>query len=248
MDLMVALRVLLRRWAVVLPGLVIVVMGCVAVGRGIPPTYQTGASLLVLPANPPSLEHGAALPPGARPNPYDELRPDGTAAVLAQVVSSRDVAQELAIAGATGGYTLEAEQKSPILTLTVTGRSEGEARTTSILVARRVQTELLDRQRATGADPQTFMHVEFLRTSPVDELLASRTRVMSGLGALGTFLAVSLAFVVEAFAESRRRARRAAGVGDLGVAAPREPIRPPDPRTVNVRAGRDRREPVAAGR
>lgn len=212
MDLVTVFKVLLRRWGIVLPGLVLVIIVTIYAGRAVAPTYRAQGSLLLLPPNPPTADDhanssNAKAPPSppSRPNPYRELGLDGTAVVLTQAVSSADVVQELAATGATGGYQVKNEDRSPIITIVATGANEDEAITTDVLVMKRVQRELLDRQRESGASPDTFIRTDVLRTSQVEELAGSKSRVMVAAFFLGIALVASLALAVESIATRRRR-------------------------------------------
>ena len=95
MDLLTALKILIRQWPVVLAGIALTFFGVIQVGNMVDPTYEAKGTVLL-------------LSPGAG-NQYLEF-PAGlevTADALVVVLQSPVGGKRMEAAGATGGYSLE---------------------------------------------------------------------------------------------------------------------------------------------
>src|SRR5215510_3659011 len=131
MDLLTALKILLRRWPVVLAG--------VQVGQVVKPTYEAKATVLF-------------KSPGAA-NPFLEF-PAGlevTADALIVVLQSPVGAKQLEAAGATANYSLE-RTNGPIVEITADGPTAESADGTVDLVVQALKDQLLDYQKAAPPD------------------------------------------------------------------------------------------------
>jgi hypothetical protein len=212
-DFVASVRVLLRRWYVVVPMLLLTVVGCVAAWLLIAPTYVLKASVLFL--NP-----AIATDPdtGVR-NPYVDF---GNLTIPARVVSDvmaqGHVREELVDQGAAPTYEVALEGSvSPLLMVNVQADSEAQALLTGELVVQRIGAELQRRQQALNAPPVTYITPEVI-SPPVEAhpTYASHLRAIAGILGLGGLLSVSAAFLVEAAFSSRRRDEGASQVAVAG--------------------------------
>lgn len=206
MDLVTFLRVLLRRWDVVLPGFLLTVVTVLSAGANVAPEFEAEGSLLLLGPSTSTSSQGAVPV-----NPYLNIPSslDSTAVIIAETMRSQETIRELANLGATADYEVEATQKTPILTVTTRGSSREQVLHTAQLVLRRAQDDLARRQQEAGAPEQAFIRSEVLTPPRASMHSGSKPRVMAAVGALGLGLTVLLAFAVENLAAWLIRRRRA---------------------------------------
>lgn len=207
MDLVTFLRILLRRWDVVLPGFLLTLVTTFAAGGSVTPAYEAQGSLLLFgPAT-------GTSPRGTAPiNPYLNFNSslESTAVIIAESMSSEEIVRQLADLGATAGYEVTATQKTPILTVSARGSSEAQVRHTAQLVLQRVQDELAARQQAAGAPANTLIRSQVLSPPRVSVQAGNKSRVMAAVAVLGLGTTVLLAFAVENLAAWRQRWRQSA--------------------------------------
>ncbi|MFN2557379.1 MAG: hypothetical protein ABR592_11040 [Nitriliruptorales bacterium] len=217
MDFVTFLRVLLRRWDVVLPGVVLTLLTVVAAGGSVAPEYEAEGSVLLLGPSTATSSQGGAV----AVNPYLNIPSslDSTAVILAETLRSEQVMRELADLGANADYEIEPTEKTPILTVTAKGSSMEQVLHTSQLVMQRAQDDLAARQQAAGAPQETFIRSQVLRPPRGTVHSGSKPRVMAAVGAVGIGLTIMLAFAVETLAGWRRQRRQ--------YEAPAVPLAPP---------------------
>lgn len=206
MDFVTFLRVLQRRWVVVLAGLIITLIVIVAVGKSVGPTYEArGSVLLVGPAIDVSSERGP-FPA----NPYLYMNPSvhSTAIVIAERMSSDEMVRELADVGATADYEVTSAEKTPILTVTARGASEVQVLHTARLVLQRMGDELVARQQAAGAPAHTLIRSQILSGPRASLHEGSKLRVMAAVSVLGLGMTLLFVLAVESLDARRGRLRQ----------------------------------------
>jgi len=201
MDLLTALKILIRQWPVVLAGLVLTVIGVRQVGPMVEPTYEAKGTVLL-------------LSPGADANPYLDFGPnlEVAADALMVVVQSPAGTARLEAAGGAGGFELE-RVSGPLIDISASAPSEDEATRTVALVVAALQAELETKQASAPADQHITLDE---LTQPVAEAkLGSRIRAQAAVGALGLVCTVAAGLTVDAVRRHRRerRARRLAAAG-----------------------------------
>lgn len=214
MDFVASVRVLLRRWYVVAPLVLLTLGACALAWLRVAPTYVLTASVLL---RNPSIQ---ADPDSGARNPYVDF---GNLAIPARVISDvmmqERVRAELSARGATTEYEVAPDSSSvvPLLIVEVKAASETMAVQTGELVVDRIGEELESRQRALGAPPMTFITPEVI-TPPVkaEPTYASRLRAVAGLLGVGALLSVAAAFLVEAVMSARYAPQRQ-GLGEPAV-------------------------------
>ena len=214
-------RRLLRRWRLVVVGIIATIGLCLAATVLVPAKYTAGAILLLTP--PPTTG------PNGSPNPYlalGGLQP--VADVLARALTSDTTLHDLRAAGLTGTYTVARDPLSdgPILNVTITSRSSDAALRDLGLLVGAAQPRLNDLQ-ATESIP-TKDRVSVQAVASATQAKASRKSqvralvVAAAVGLIGTALGVTLLDVLL----MRRRSRRAAVVAPA-VAQPDPVTAPP---------------------
>lgn len=208
MDFLTAVKVVVRRWYVALPVLIVAAIVTQNVVQGVPPSFRANGSVIVAS---PGLPRGTdpSAPPVAV-NPLTNL--DYTASVVASIVAGlmqdRAVKEELVAQGADPSYTLGTppNTNAPLLGIEATAESPDKAVETVRLVIQGIQDQLERRQGEAGAPPDTWIRAIVL-TSPTEaeRQTGGKVRAAVALGALSLAAAVSMAFLAESIAFGRKR-------------------------------------------
>jgi hypothetical protein len=208
-DLLTTLRILLDRWRVVVPALLLTLVATLVVGAAVKPVYQaTGVVVLLVPARltDPVTGQTAAV------NPYLQFGGslEVTADALVRVMMSDAAAQRARAAGGTADFEVGTgtSGSSPIVNIVATGRSTKEATGTVRVVARELSHELARRQHGAGAPQPTWIRLASLSSpTTAHRLMGSRLRAEAAVAVLGLALSLGLTFLVEGWSEGRRRDR-----------------------------------------
>jgi len=219
-------RVLSRRWYIVLVGLSLTAMLCVAVTAVVPPKYQVTSSVLFLPPHSDTVAQGG--------NPFLALGGLETiAGVVARTVSDSAVQAKVKAAGGTGEYTVEPDAKAggPVLLVTVEDRTPARALRTLAVVLKQLPRTLSTLQTTAGvAEPSLITSKEITRDSTAKTVLKPLVRAMIAAMAFGLGVTVLGAALFDGLARRRARRRGATRLGrESGGIAPRagEQRRPP---------------------
>lgn len=206
MDFLSVVRVVLRRWPVVLGALVLSALAAYTAASSVAPTYQAkGSALLVGP-------QGATIPGSDElqlDNPYTRL--DNSTLVLTavavQIMDDSSVRESLRDEGAAPDYVVgRAEDGTPVLGVVATNTDPAVAVKTVDLVLDRLNDELDDRQAEAGAPPDSRVRsIVVTRSDTASEQLGGRIRAFLAVAALGVAASISLAFITEAIVQGRRR-------------------------------------------
>jgi hypothetical protein len=206
MDLLTALKILARQWPVVVAGLLLTVVGIFQVGAMVAPSYEAKGTALL-------------LSPGANANPYLDFGPnlEVAADALMVVIQSPVGTETLEGSGAGGSFALE-RTNGPLIDITATADTDGEATRTIELVVTALETELETAQAAAPVDQRITLKE---LTEPVAVAkLGSRIRAQAAVGALGLVCTVAAGLTVDAIRRQRRDARarteQAAGTDHQG--------------------------------
>ncbi len=204
MDVLSFLRVLVRRWYLVLPIALASLAGAAWFWDAAPSTYEATGTLLL--KNPTGITDEIA-----RENPYlgyGGLYVPGK--VATDVVGARDYRERLAEVGVEPTYELlvDTTTQAPIIFVRVEGPTEPDAVGSVAAVLTAVQSALEQRQAETGAPEESFVTTEIL-TAPPDAtpLYSSKLRGVGAILAVGALLTLGLVFAVEGVVRRRRAAR-----------------------------------------
>lgn len=199
MDLLTLVRIVLRRWYLVAPTLLLTAVSVFLLDQRIAPTFEARATLLLLgpsqqekPINP-YLNFGGSL--------------EATAIVTKEVITSSDVALKLQEAGADAPYAVEVASGTPILTVKAEGTKREASVRTVQLVIQEIQHQLESRQRLAGAPANSLIRPEVLSRHEPVALWRGKRRVLVTAMALGVASSGGLALIAEGIAYWRRLRR-----------------------------------------
>jgi hypothetical protein len=192
MDLLTALKILLRQWPVVLVGFLLTIVGVIQVGNMVDPTYEAKGTVL--------------LKSPSASNPYLEF-PTGlevTADALVVYMQSPAGGKEMEAAGATADYSLE-RTNGPIVDITANGGTQDEATSTIDTIVVGLTAKLDDYQST--APPDQRIAVDVITQPTAKAKLGSRIRAEAAIGAIGLAATVAAGLAVDAIRRQLREAR-----------------------------------------
>jgi capsular polysaccharide biosynthesis protein len=227
------LLVILRRWRISVPAVLV----AAGVGAGIflvvPPSYQDTVQVLFL---------GSPNQPGekAKVNPYLSLSSTlvQTAAVVQARLSTSEAVEILAAQGATADYLVTPDQSTPapVLILTTTSGDPAVAARTARAMVTQIQRILVELQQSAGAPADTWVHSAVISTLPKPKRMLNTSIRPAITAAGGTFiLTMFLLFLWEGRQRRREQApsapsapsQRSRSKGD-GSGLPPEKLNPVD--------------------
>jgi hypothetical protein len=208
-DLIATLQVLLRRWYVVVPALVLTAIAVGLVYVSVQPTYQASGSVILR-----GPEQNQDETTGKRNQYADYGNLTIPARVVSDALSQATYQERLEQAGMPGTYTvgMDAGSMAPILTVVGVADTPADAIMTAQTVMTAADRELLRRQQNLGAPTQTFLTTEVVAAPTEAEALnGSRLRAAAGVLVIGMIITLALAFITETTARRRAARSRAAG-------------------------------------
>jgi capsular polysaccharide biosynthesis protein len=201
MNLWESLRVLRRRWPI-LATVAVLTVGSIAVAlQGVPPTYESRTTLLlVMPAK----ADGTA----AAINPYLNFGSTliVTGKVLAEAMAQDSMVQSLKKTGAKAAYAIVPDPwgQSPTLTVIASDPDQKQVATTLQQLVEATRRELANRQKTAGAPAASWIAAVDVTSPEKPKILrGGQLRAIVLIGGLGTALALLLAFAAEGW--QRRR-------------------------------------------
>lgn len=136
MDLVSLVRIMVRRWVVVVPIVLLTLVGAVLLGRAADPLYEATGSILVSPS--PAIAHGSS---------FDGFNVDEIAAAVRQ----DDALDELQAADELVDYVID-DGGDGVIQVVATGASDVATEATADTVAALVVAELTAAQEEQGVD------------------------------------------------------------------------------------------------
>lgn len=214
MDLLALVRVMARRWYLALPLLGLTLLLAIVSYAKVTPVYEARGSMLLFA---PALADDAE----GRANPYLLYGNLKVAAnVVSEVVSQKEIQEELAATGATGDYEVGTDPMTiePTVVVVATG-SDDVAPRTVLAVMQVFERELRAAQEQASAPPRTWITTRVV-TPPgeLTEQFGGKLRVVAVVLFLGFAVTLIVAFGADALARSRVRQE--------GVEAPDEGLAP----------------------
>ncbi|HVM05306.1 MAG TPA: hypothetical protein VM242_09045, partial [Acidimicrobiales bacterium] len=225
MDLLALVRVMARRWYLALPLLGLTLLVAIVSYAKVTPVYEARGSMLLFA---PALADDAE----GRANPYLLYGNLKVAAnVVSEVVSQKEIQEELAATGATGDYEVGTDPMTiePTVVVVATG-SDDVAPRTVLAVMQVFERELRAAQEQASAPPRTWITTRVV-TPPgeLTEQFGGKLRVVAVVLFLGFAVTLIVAFGADALERSRARQQ--------GVEAPDEGLAPaPVPATAAAAA------------
>lgn len=201
MDALEILKILLRRWWVVVPVLALALGGAWYVTDQAPPEYSRQMSVLVI--GPAEL----ATEEPTRSNPYRGVGLDTTAQALTIVGNGGPTSAAAAAAGVTAGYEFASTRNSPIIRVTATADTPQDVVEALTFLLDRMETELEDRQDEAGAPAENRISLDVLDppNGPV-AIVSDSLRIQLAMLAAGLLLATLAAVAVDRLLAARRSA------------------------------------------
>lgn len=226
MDFWKTIKVLLRRWYVALPVLVLSLGTAGVVFATVPPQYEsTGTDLLTVPKAGATVTNDPSKPAGIiNPLLAFDASLTTTAQLLTQVLLDPAVYAQL-----TGGNeNIECKAgdgglRGPFVQVVCTAPTPASSKKTVENAFARLSTELVDRQKKLGAPEATFINVEQV-VAPTEAtlLVGGKLRAAGAALALGLAASLTSAFMIESFMQ-RRKSKASKEKSDSEPQWPKEP-------------------------
>jgi hypothetical protein len=204
-DFFATMRLIARRWYVVVSALIVSLAVAFTVMQSVAPNYRAQGSVLLFA---PSAAADPAV--GAPVNPFRSF--DASTAVLAavtvQIMGDTDVRLRVAEQGGRPDYQVgQATDGTPVIITIATDPDKAKAIETVNVAMDELQVEL-DRRQADAGAPENIRIRAIVLTAPTDAsaLVGGRIRAFLAVFAIGAAASISLAFIVEGVSQSRRRA------------------------------------------
>lgn len=219
MDVVDLMRILLRRWYLVLPVVSLVAVAAFTYSDRIEPEYNASGSMVLLPPASVAPEESLII------NPWQSIGTDATVAALSVVVQSESFAQgvatEVGVApGDTFSYEVLAEDRSAVVTVEATAESAEQAIQAASIVKAGIQAELDVVQEEYGIPAELRTTFRTLDEPGLSEVLyPGQLQVrIAGLAA-GLLLALVIALLGDRvlFWVGRRRRERAAAAAEAAA-------------------------------
>lgn len=195
------LLVLLRRWYITVPVLLLTVSGCLLASKIVAPTYQANASMLFLI---PSTVEGRDV----AVNPYLNFGgANGLADVVGRLAMSPADARKIYSSGARAEYSvaMDPTTTAPLLDVTAKSKDPGQAMKTLTAVMADIKAQLSTVQIRASAPATTLVYTQDVTVSATPtELRGSLHRAIAVTAAIGIIIAIGLPCIVEGIV--RRRA------------------------------------------
>lgn len=206
MDFARLLRVLLRRWLILLVGFLLSAGAAFGVYRVMPRTYEASSQIMLLlrpTANNPDIEVSPFL---FLPNGLNTL-----ARVITLFPNTPEFRASMIQAGFESTYTVALQPQNPIVTFTVEADEPTATLRTRTELMRRFSADLDRVQTEEGVPKRQWAHVRVLEeSSHVSVRSGDAFRNAAGVGVGGAVLTLLVIALVER--RSTRRPRRAVGV------------------------------------
>jgi len=203
MEFWTSVKVILRRWYVVVPCLIVTVaMGVYLVGQAKPSYKATGSVLLST--------NGQAPRPATTPstlagvNPYANMDQSQLAFLVSQAAGSSTLQDAMTAAGSTASYSVVAIPGEPAMTVSTMAATPAEATSSYHKLVRLLNTQLQRRQLALGAPANALVGVQDW-TTPSKALPqnAAKVKALIVVVVVGLLLTLALTFLVDAVMTNR---------------------------------------------
>jgi hypothetical protein len=189
-----SLRLLARRWLLVLTVLVLTYVAATAAWIKLPASYQAEAEVLFLAPTQQATDVAGGNPWLVFDNSYGI-----TADVVRREMLSQQTGSQLRAAGSASDYaiTFVPDTSGPLLDITVTGAEADDVMTSLDKLLELLPSTLQDLQRTQGAPADTWIRsLVVTRSDTADLVLKGKIREVGAIAVLGLVLAFSLPFVM----------------------------------------------------
>jgi hypothetical protein len=214
MDFGEILRIIRKRWYVMLPGLAVTAALTFAAYLVVPTKYQSNTSFSLINSPRPVTAQGYG-------NPFltFESSLTATADFLARSLTATESVREVNALGVTEEYTaaLSDNAMGPFITITVTGTDRAHVKRSTTVLAEYARAKLRQMQERSGAPESSMIQaVTIIEPQPPTSVIKTRVEVVAGTAGLMLALALVATFLTESVA--RARIRTARPTGELPIA------------------------------
>jgi hypothetical protein len=220
-------RVIRRRWYLLLPLLLAAAAASAEVDHAIPRQYRTTGMVSLL-ASQQSIKGTSTVPGTGNPFLSFDSSLNDTADFLVRRLGSTDAAQQLAGEGVTGYTVILAASQGPFIQLTVDGSTSAAATGSmrTLIAYTTAQLRALQQQQGVPAQAMITATVIVPGSAPTAQ---NKRRVQDslGAGAAGLALAILLTFGADSLVERRLRRRPARRTAAAAPAAAFPALEPP---------------------
>ena len=203
MEFWTSVKVILRRWYVVVPCLVLtLVLGGYLVHTAKPAYKATGSVLLSGSGRPARVVTTPSTVAGV--NPYANMDQSQLAYLVSQAASSSTISDQMAAAGATSTYSVVSMPNEPAMTVSTTAETPDSALRSYRTLITLLNAELDRRQLAVGAPSNALVGVQnwTIPTNAQPQNAAKVKALILVLG-VGLLLTLGLTFLVDAMLTNR---------------------------------------------
>jgi len=206
MDLVTALRLMARRWVVVVPVLLLTVAAVFVAASRVAPSFQARGSILVLPVT----SEGAST---TGQNPYSEYGGQRLAVShLVSLAGSASFARQVVGVDSSASFELTPQADVGLIDIVVTGPSGEATIATMTDLVSMLEDSLANLQEEINAPESTWVEMRRLDTpEQAEQLAGSRNRVIVAVSGAGLLAAVGAAFALEGLIGRRASADKAKG-------------------------------------
>ena len=236
MDILILLKIIIRRWVVTLPVLGIVLVTGYNTISGLKPQYEAAADVILLSPTQQIDANGKVI----LGNPFIDFRAgiNVTAAIVQTIVTDGPHHEKLADQNLSTDYDITINSAAPIMTITARAEQPDVADGTVTAVANFITEELKSNQDAVNAPPETRVSTRLLTNTKAYPLAGERSRVAAAVGAVGFAAIIGAALLAESVVSGRRRRRgRRRNRHDENEVPTFVPQAPSVPETAEVGAG-----------
>lgn len=227
-------KLLVRRWAIVLPLLILTTGVTALVTTRVEPDFTAMAYVQLIPpvATETTTTGEVTL---AERNPWVGLGLEtlGNAAIV--TISDQRVVEDLKAGGFSDSYTLTISDQSPLVTLEIVGKSSQQVRDTSDQLIARFTENIVTLQSAYGVSTADSITVRRLDMGTnVTKSTSKIKRALIAVAGVGLLLTIAITVGIDAWWRHRRQRRD-------GLTAGREP-QPPQQRQLSSKPSEEERE------
>lgn len=192
------LRVLLRRWYVLVPSLLVTIILASAATMVVPATYRTGTTIVLLPAA------GGGSPQQPSASRFSDLPVSSLATLLAEALDGYDVGEQMRQRGVAGKFSALAPQNgAPVVVLSVDDHNAELAarRLTALVELANAQLQIW---QYPSRPPNAVTAQRVVAPGPPHPQAGSKIRALVAVLALGAIMSTAFAFLAENEARRRR--------------------------------------------
>lgn len=216
MDILVLLKIIIRRWLVVLPVMAIVMATGYNTIKSIKPEFEASADVLLLT---PSSVKDPTTGNVIQTNPLLDIRGGlaTTGVILQTIVTDTSHHDALIKQNLSADYNVSVNGGAPIINVSAKAKQPQVADGTVAAVVNQISSELKTNQDALAVANDSRVSARVLTVSKAYELVGQKTRVAAAVGVVGFAAVIGAALLAESLAASRKRRRNVHADAELAA-------------------------------